>query len=175
MSQIELNSRDVKVHVPEPLSLVYDLLLKNDNINDIINNKLKLNLDTKTNGIILNVFTVLLGKTVDSSPLKSIINGIKECFADGKIDVNDVPTLVKIITDVLNLNKSAFKDYRPTFEHIGIVIKIIISVLADLDIIKRQKGEDVLILKIVDSSLALLNTTVQLENVNWKGLFCCCK
>jgi hypothetical protein len=169
---MSVEMKEVKIHVPEPLSLVHELLKKNDKIEDLLSNKLKLNIDDKTLKIILEVFNVLLGKTVESSPLKSIIEGIKQCFADGKIDVNDIPIIVKVITDVMNLNKEQFTTVKPSFEHVGIVIKIIITVLSELNIIKNN--DDELILRIVDSSLALLSTSIDLSKVNMKKIFCCC-
>lgn len=173
MSQVELQPKDIKINLSDSTSIIRNLLLNNDNINNLINNRLKIKLDEKTNQIVLNVFNTILGKTNQDSPLKSIINGIKECFADGKIDANDIPTIVKVVTDVLNLNKKQISQFKPNLEHIGVIIKVIITVLCDLNII--SKGDNDNIMKIIDSSLALLSTSIDLSNVNCKKFFCCCK
>ena len=133
-------------------------------------NKLNLNLDEKTLLVVLNIFDILMANDGINAPIKGIIEKIKEILSDGKIDLNDVPNLVKIVTDILNLNKSEFKQIKFGVKEIGVVIKIIISILIQLEIIS---SDEEVIMKMVDSSLSLLETTINVGKLKC-NLFSCC-
>lgn len=178
---VELKSNEpvqignVRIHLNEvdTFSLLRDLLMQHEQINDVMSNTLKLQLDEPNKRIVLDVITVLTANT-ENSPLRNILEGIQKVFADGKIDVNDVPTIVKIITDVMNTNKEMFKGIKPTFDHLGVVMKVIIVGLCKMNVIKQTEQHQDLLLRIIDASLTLLATSVDISKINWSKCFCCC-
>jgi hypothetical protein len=165
--QIEVTQ--INVNIPEPFSTLVELIGKKSELEDIINNKLKLNLDDKTLKLVLDIFELLTKNSDGTAPIRGIIEKIKEILADGKLDTYDIPILVKIVTDILNLNMSNFKNIKFGVKEVGIVVKIIIMTLVRLDVIKN---DEVLIMKMIDSSLALLETTIAVSNVKCKWPCC---
>lgn len=165
-----VNVKEVKIHA-DTFSLLRDLLMQHQEIDNLFTNKLKLEVDPKFKKSVLDMITIIGAS--EQSPLRSIVDGIQKIFDDGKIDVNDIPVIIKVMTDVLNSNKKLFADVKPNFQHISVVMKIIILLLARLELIKQNEKQEELLLRIIDSSLALLSTSVDLEKINWSKCFCC--
>jgi hypothetical protein len=128
-------------------------------------NKLSLNLDNKSLKLVLDIFNLLTVNNNENAPINGLVEKFKEILSDGKIDVYDVPILVKLVTDILNLNMSNLKG-KFGIKEAGIVVKVIILILTDLDIVKNSD----LAMKLVDSSLSLLETTI---DVKYKVFSCC--
>ena len=72
-------------------------------IQDLIK-KVTVNIYTAKNVKIGNIIKFLNTNINGVLPLHNILNNLQEVFADGILDLYDVPTIVKIITELLNSN-----------------------------------------------------------------------
>jgi hypothetical protein len=127
--------------------------------------------DKKLNGII-NFLSKNNVKFDNNPPIKKIIDEIKVVFADGKMDLQDIPNLISIITNILNLNMNSIKFSIDT-NTISILIKLLINVLIIEKVIKVNDIEQQMINRLIDSSLLLLNTTIAISKVKCSCLpFC---
>lgn len=144
---------------------VYDLILSFLNDNDKVNtmfNKLTLNMNNDTKKCVDNIL-LLLTQNGDNNLTKNFVDGVNQICSDGKLDVYDIPTIINIITNVVNLSKIKFDMTTVT-----LMIKILIHILIELQIIKTNENEN--IDKLIDSSVVLLNTTIKISNCKM-----CCK
>jgi len=127
--------------------------------------------DKKLNAII-NFLSKNNVKFDNNPPIKKIIDEIKVVFADGKMDLQDIPNLISIITNILNLNMNSIKFSIDT-NTISILIKLLINVLIIEKVIKVNDIEQQMINRLIDSSLLLLNTTIAISKVKCSCLpFC---
>lgn len=155
----------------ELLDQVLSIINKKDHIEDIIQNKLKLNLSESTLKLILDVLNRmspnLNGDTI--SPIQKILDGFKEVLRDGKIDAYDIPVLVKIFTDISNIN---YKAIKISVNEIGILIKVVVNILINLKVIPVENDENK-IYSLIDSSILLLSTTVKLPEIKMSKCLPC--
>jgi hypothetical protein len=149
----------------DELNLILFFLKSNDKINNLLK-KMSVSLDSKTRLEINRIIDYISTNNVkfsDEPPIKIIIGEIKKVFEDGKLDLYDIPEIINIVTQVLNINFSDIKakskaNLNPNT--LGIFIKIIIHSLIELNILKVNQEEYVNINKLIDSSIALLNTSL---------------
>jgi hypothetical protein len=175
-----INTKDTEhiiLNVYEPLLNIIEIFGQKDKIDSLIKDKLKYNLDNQSLQIINNILNLLIKNKESDSPIRILLNDIQDILNDGKIDSYDIPTLIKIITDLFNLNKNLFKNINIRFFDITIIIKLIISILLDLNIINNNLSYDQT-MRIIDSSLKLLETTLNLKGLspfkNKSVKLCCC-
>jgi hypothetical protein len=169
--RVEVQS--IVVNLSQPfLDLLY-LLQVREKIDEIIA-KLNLNIDREKNVMIFNLIKTLHTSEIGCSPLRTIINNFEEILSDGKIDATDIPLIIKTITDILNIEVTTCHISSITINDASILVKIIIQGLCDLNIIKEDPKK---IIKIIESSISLLNTTLTVNkiatSVPVKKLFCC--
>ena len=136
--------------------------------------KYKINLNS---GVITKIIIILelLNKNTNNqtyAPLNIIINQILFIFSDGKLDTHDIPMLVKVATECLNLNIKTGVIKELTIDDIGALIKIIIIGLIESKIININSNDEQIIIKLIDGSLILLNTTIEIVKITPKWLCC---
>ena len=143
------------------------LILKNNDQMKLILNKFNLQLDNITLMNLKQILDYLSKKNPilnNTAPIEDMITSIKEVFADGRIDASDIPTLITLMTKILNLKLSDVK-FNININVVSIIIKLIIHILVIQDIIKINTIDELAINKLIDSSLILLNTTIAISNV----------
>lgn len=174
---VNVSEKNVLIQVPDDKIILTNFtdkisnILKNNNyIQDLIK-KVTVNIDTSTNVKVGNIITFLNTNINGVLPLHNILNNLQEVFADGILDLYDVPTIVKIITELLNsnINSELLRNIKVT--DIGLVLKLLIFILVEFKIIQGDKLDNKTIFKILDSSLELLETSLKLSNVK---LNCSC-
>jgi hypothetical protein len=172
-----VSEKNVLIQVPDNKILltnhtekIGNILKDNNYIQDLIK-KVTVNIDTATNVKIGNIITFLNTNINGVLPLHNILNNLQEVFADGVLDLYDVPTIVKIITELLNSNINSELLRNIKVSDVGIVLKLLIFILVEFKIIQSDKLDDKTIFKILDSSLELLETSLKLSNVK---LNCSC-
>lgn len=137
-----------------------------DKLNYIVDNKILRNFNN-----ILDFLATNNVKYDNYPPVKNIIDGIKQIFIDGQLNSYDIPTLINIITNLLNVNLTNVKLYIDTYT-ICIIIKVLIHVLLTEKIIIITKDDESTINKMIDSSISLLDTTIQISNIKCSCLPC---
>ena len=155
-----------EVNPKSELELVLDFIKNNDKIKELLN-KLNVSIDSNSETKLNNIIEFLSknnAKFDDFPPIKNIIDEIKNIFADGKIDLCDVPSLINVVTNILNFNLNQIKIKIDT-NIVSILIKLLIHILIIEKIIKINEIEEKIIDKMIDTSLVLLNTTINIANV----------
>jgi hypothetical protein len=166
-----VSEKNVLIQVPDDKIILINFtdkisnILKNNNyIQDLIK-KVAVNIDTSTNVKIGNIITFLNTNIKGVLPLHNILNNLQEVFADGVLDLYDVPTIVKIITELLNSNINSELLRNIKVSDVGLVLKLLIFILLEVKVINIDKLDDKTIFKIIDSSLELLETSLKLSNI----------
>lgn len=160
---------------PDELLLITEYLKNSEPITKLVE-KLSIRLDSKSQKNLEDVLKFLATsntKNENVAPISDIIREIKNVFADGKLDLYDIPSLINIVTSVLNLNISNIK-IKVDAGLISTIIKFIIHILIELQIIHTDNQDTILMNKLIDSSILLLNTQIAISNVKC-SLFSCCK
>jgi hypothetical protein len=120
-----------------------------------LKSKLTYNIDDKV--------VVLIKLLVENSPdsIKAISLLFEEISADGKLDLNDVPKIVLVITQLYKTNlKELFGKNALKVENLLELIKFIVHSVIELDLVKVDDKQK--IFQILDVSLLLLDTTLEL-------------
>jgi hypothetical protein len=169
-----VNIAETNLMAKSDLEIILYFLQNDVKLKELIS-KLNIDLDDqcekKLNGII-NFLSKNNVKFDNNPPIKKIIDEIKIVFADGKMDLQDIPNLISIITNILNLNMNSIKFSIDT-NTISILIKLLINILIIEKVIKVNDIEQQMINRLIDSSLLLLNTTIARNKVKCSCLpFC---
>jgi hypothetical protein len=148
-------------------NLVTNMMMDSKILDEIINTNLKLQ-DEQVEQIkkIISVIT-----DYDLKILKNITNNLKTIFEDGVIDANDIPIIAQIITEVMNTDKATFKKFITDVIQVGHLVKIIILILMRLNLFSISNMKEEKMMRIIDASISLLNTTIILSKSS--GKFCC--
>jgi hypothetical protein len=158
---------DNKILLTNHTEKISDMLKDNNYIQNLLK-KVTINIDTSTNVKVGNVITFLITNINGVLPLHNILKNLQEVFSDGVLDLYDVPTLVKIITELLNSNINSELLRNIKISDVGLVLKLLIFILVEFKIIQSDKLDDKTIFKIIDSSLELLETSLKLSNIKFK-------
>jgi len=94
----------------------------------------------------------------DQSFKNNILNAISEITADGKIDQNDIPIIVKVV--LLNYNK--FEEFHVKSKQIAdLLTYLCIKLLNETDIIKDEDKQNME--KLIKNSIDLVVTSPKIE------------
>ena len=158
----------------EPYKLLIEILSSNEQIKEILKGELKLVIDDKTLLSIQHILNYLVTETGASNilPIKNIINEMLNIFVDSKLDISDVPSLVVIMTEILNIQKNDI-NIVVDYNLLSVVTKFIIYILIDVEIIKTDETDFNNIAKIIDTSMKLLQITLKITDVNTKCNLSC--
>lgn len=154
-----------KIHVDltNIFSQINETLQNSQTIKELLDKNFQLDIKTRE---LIEKFIFLLS-TTESETLKLMTVDFQRIFSDGIIDLSDIPIMVKIITDILNSKSIGLKSFTKSPDNVGVLIKIIILVLGRLEVFTNFDESKVI--KMVDSSIALLQTTISVSN----GFGCC--
>jgi hypothetical protein len=108
------------------------------------------------------------------SPIRNIIDQIKNNLENSQLNLHDVPLVINIIANILNqfLPKTKIKVNAIL---IGAVIKLFVCVLIDLRILHTTENYFTNYNKLIDSCIVLLFTKIQVPNTKQKIFYCCGK
>ena len=181
----EVHVEEVKieeVHIENDVTI--NLMVDPEYIKSIIT-KIGLDINLETTDKIIKLLK-LLSQVDDSTnenvvPLRKIINEINNITSNGKLDILDIPAIIKILVQLFNihLTKNYLSQIRRdltsnvTAEDISFLIKIIVNMLVDNKIITVNVDDLASINKVVDYSLNLLQSALNVVNIK-KSKWCCC-
>jgi hypothetical protein len=132
-----------------------------------LKSKLTYNIDDK----VVKLIKLLVQDSSDS--IKAISSLFEEISADGKLDLNDVPKIVLVVTKLYKTNlKELFGKNSLKVEDLLEFIKFIVHSVIELDLIKVDDKQK--IFQLLDVSLLLLDTTIEipLPSVDEVKTFC---
>lgn len=162
----------------DEVTLVVLFLKDNTKLKNLLN-KLSLQLDNNKIKYVKDIFDFLsMTKNCNQiSPIKNIIFEVKNILENNKLNLHDVPLLVNIIASALNSNLQdlQIKTKLDVFL-ICLIIKLLIHILIDLQILCVNEIEFININKAINSSISLLSTVIHIPRPHRKySLFCCGK
>jgi hypothetical protein len=115
---------------------------------------------------LIKVLSSLLLETKENTSFHNIFNTITEIFKDGKIEIHEIPLLIKILSENISIKNINSND-------LSLLIKFIIIILVQLDIIKLNTTDINIINTLIDTSLELLNIQFNIPLVKEKINKCC--
>jgi len=137
------------------ISFFADLFNETDKLND-----LKIKLSYKIDDSIIDLIKIIKQSSPDS--LKDISNLFEEISADGKLNINDIPKIVLVIAELYNSKlNSVLRKNNLTVSNVLELIKFIIHSAVELDLVNVE--DKVKMFQVLDLSLSLLNTTIQIS------------
>jgi hypothetical protein len=95
--------------------------------------------------------------------LENILIDIKVIIEDKKIDLHDIPMIIKLITDVYYNDAIKINISKP--KNIICFIKYTITILINSQYIDLSSAEKNVIMNIIDISLNLLTTNLKTNNI----------
>ena len=109
---------------------------------------------------LLKVLSALSVETNNVAPLNNIINSLTEIFNDGKLEIYEIPLLIKVLNEnVLNQNITNIKS-----ADFSLLLKLLIIILVELNLLKVNSTDIKIINALIDTSLELLNIQIQIPN-----------
>jgi hypothetical protein len=158
---------EIKTVVPKPKSdyveiieLIKLMLSTNDKFNELIA-KAKITIEVNQSSQIKNILNYLVGQTEgdDETPINNVVKQALEILADNKVELYEIPSLINVIHESLkNLHS-----IKITIQDIGILIKLILFILIETKTVKVSNNDYKLISKVIDTSMALLNKSVEIK------------
>jgi hypothetical protein len=113
-----------------------------------------LNLNIDKNG--LDFINMLLEKSPEA--FSNISKNISVVLQDGVLNSDDVPTLIHLIKDIMNINKKQIARNMLTVDNVIIFVKTLLEVLIVKNIVKVINKEK--IFQLIDISFTLLTTSI---------------
>jgi hypothetical protein len=107
------------------------------------------------------IYIIQLFLTQESNMLGNIGKQISAIVKDGKLDSSDIPTIVLLIQDVINLKSVNINNLKITVKDVIDFIENSLLVLLEAGVI--QTGNLELCKSVLQSSVALLESTIQLD------------
>ena len=159
---MSVNNSDQKL---EDIQLVTNLVL--DTVKSYIGTKnVHANLDPGAIDIITRV--------LDQFPqlFDKINNSIRAVMEDGVFDANDIPTLVLMVKDVINVDKKELKKLKVTRSDAVSMLEGVLIILIEEDIIKAGDKKDSM-KSLLRLSVRILEAGVDLDETINCGWLCC--
>ena len=101
--------------------------------------------------------TSTIEKLSEHTQLNQIIDAINKVLIDGKLELHEVPELVTIVhANILNVN------IKLSTKEVGLLLKLLIYILIETKVIKVTSVQFVLVSKILDSSIGLLQINMKI-------------
>lgn len=100
-------------------------------------------------------------------------NHVQKIISDKVIDMNDLPHLILMIKDVININAKDLKSIKVNRSEAVNFIKDVIFILIDTNVIKTNDNKDT-ILALLNLSVQMLDASIELNETIDCNKWCCC-
>lgn len=169
----KLNEQEVSKHKSDYvqiIELIKLILSTNEKFNELVS-QAKITIDDKQSRQIKNILNYLIGQTVsdDKTPIDNVVKQALEILADNKVELYEIPSLINVIHESL---KNIPKSVRITTQDIGILIKLVLFILVETKTIKVSSEDYELISKVIDTSMILLNKSVEIKVPKFNKCLC---
>ena len=105
--------------------------------------------------------------SLSPNTLEIILTDIQNIIKDGKIDLHDIPMIVKLVADIYHtdIKKLSIRDSK----NLIVIIKYTLNILIDTQYIELSLEEKEKITNVLDASLYLLSMNIK---TNEKSKYC---
>jgi hypothetical protein len=154
---MEKQQKDHLLSYSEEVSEILKLLSNIDQVEQLLSKNL---FSIPKNQLVklLKVLVVLSNETNGVVPLNNIINSLNEVFQDGKLEVHEIPLLIKVLNENI-LQQHISNIDSDTF---SLLLKLLIVILVELNILKLNTTDIKIINMLIDTSLDLLNIQIKI-------------
>lgn len=139
------------------VSLIISLISKIDEVEKLLDKNIY-SVSKEQLVKLLKIISLLSVETKNVIPLNNIINSISEIFKDGKLELYEIPLLIKVLNE--NILKQNISNISSA--DISLLIKLLIIILIELNILKLSSSDVKIINVLIDTSLELLNIQIVL-------------
>ena len=98
-------------------------------------------------------------EVIQKKQITHIIDEVVKVLADNKVELYEIPKLINAVHEALKTAQSL----TLKTSDLGILIKTILFILIDTHVIKMSNVDYVLISKVIDTSMILLNKSVEIK------------
>ena len=155
-SSVSVPDSSVPLMPPPPpsldLLLIFTELTRLENIISNVNELVSLNIDNNS----IEFIQMVIEKSPET--FKSISSKMSAILQDGVLNSDDVPLLINIIKDVMNIDHKKMARNMMTVENVLKFVKSMIEILIVKDHIKVDDKDK--IFKLMDISFTLLTTSI---------------
>jgi len=155
----ETASPELKEEEP---NIVYDCI-----VNFLHSKNSRLKLDNKSVEIINRIMMSF------PSVISDMDTHVGTIMSDNVVDMNDLPQLILMAKDIINLNAKDLKSIKITRGESITFIKDVLFILIDSNVIKTQEGSKDSILALLNLSIQMLETTIDLSETIQYNKWCC--
>ena len=152
------------------IELIKLMLTTNDKFNELVA-KAKITIDINQSNQIKNILNYLIGETEnnENAPIDNVIQEALKILSDNKVELYEIPSLIDVIHESF---KNLPKSIRITTQDIGILIKFVLFILLETKTVKVSNEDYELISKVIDSSMILLNKSVEIKIPKFNKCLC---
>ena len=159
--------QEKKIEYVHIIQLIKLFLSTNEQFNELMS-KAKLSIPQSQNAQIKDILNYLVGETNGITPITNIIKETLEILSDNKIELHEIPKLINVIHEsIKNINS-----IKITTNDVGILIKFILFVLIETKTVKISNDDYELFSSVIDSSMILLNKSVEIKIPKLNKCFC---
>ena len=140
------------------IQLIKLFLSTNVQFNELTS-RAKLLIPQSQNAQIKDILNYLISETNGTTPITNIVKETLEILTDNKIELHEIPKLINVTHEsIKNINS-----IKITTNDVGILIKFILFVLFETKTIKISNNDYDLYYELIDSSVLLLNKSVEIK------------
>jgi hypothetical protein len=152
-----------------------NVLLENTDIKDLVNVTEKLILSKVLEKALQNKELIdsiklseqnidIINKILKNHPsiLENVSNDISKIINNGSLDINDIPNMILLFNDIIELY-TPISNLKLTKEEIVGFIKNVLIILVESDIIKLDNIDKKIIINLIIVSIKLLETQINLK------------
>lgn len=165
---MENNTTTINSEIYNVLNLINLIITSNSKLNELVS-KANLNITPQQTNELIDILKYISQEINGNSGIKNIINETIKISVDNKIELYEIPQLINVIYESLN----GLNTITISTNDIGILLKIIIFILIDTNIIKIPSQDLLLINSLIEMSTTLLNKSVNIK-IPKKSSFICC-
>ena len=159
--------QEKKIEYVHIIQLIKLFLSTNEQFNELMS-KAKLSIPQSQNAQIKDILNYLVGETNGITPITNIIKETLEILSDNKIELHEIPKLINVIHEsIKNINI-----IKITTNDVSILIKFILFVLIETKTVKISNDDYELFSSVIDSSMILLNKSVEIKIPKLNKCFC---
>jgi hypothetical protein len=140
------------------IELIKLILSTNEKFNELMS-KAKLSIPISQIAQVKDILNYLVSETNNTHPISNIIKETLEILSDNKIELHEIPKLINVIHESIKNIQSI----KITTNDVGILIKFILFTLIETKTVKISNDDYELYSLLIDSSMILLNKSVEIK------------
>jgi hypothetical protein len=159
--------QETKLEYEQIIQLVKLVLSTNEQFNELMS-KAQLSIPTTQLAQVKDILNYLVGETNGTTPISNIIKETLKILSDNKIELHEIPKLINVIHESIKNVQSI----KITTNDVGILIKFILFILIETKTVKISNDDYELYSLLIDSSMVLLNKSVEIKIPKLNKCFC---